>query len=260
MPVATSSFAPLMVCPFPLGPFSPHVQCVSACPPPSHSFVPLYFSVNASPMRATLSGSLSLQAAGSGNLETMGLKFWLFLFQSLLSFHCRTFHHFCSSSICLLRDSQILSLTLLFCFCMCSVAPVFRQKITPLEINFGSNARFECETEDAPSVTFKWFKSGIEIKQSEKCRIVSRHTSSSLELLRPLQADSGEYTCKASNQHGADSCSASLTVTGKSLWHERCFPCERERILGLLPGVGLGLELGRLTASHPLRFKHPAEI
>uniref|UniRef100_A0AAZ1XBU0 Ig-like domain-containing protein n=1 Tax=Oreochromis aureus TaxID=47969 RepID=A0AAZ1XBU0_OREAU len=66
-----------------------------------------------------------------------------------------------------------------------------------------------------PDVTFKWYKSGTEIRQSEKYRIVSCHTSSTLELLNPVKADSGEYTCKASNQHGTDSCTASLIVTGK---------------------------------------------
>uniref|UniRef100_A0A3P9Q014 Ig-like domain-containing protein n=1 Tax=Poecilia reticulata TaxID=8081 RepID=A0A3P9Q014_POERE len=75
-----------------------------------------------------------------------------------------------------------------------------------------SHAKFDCETEDAPNVTFKWYKSNIEIKQSEKYRIISRHTGSSLELLNPVKADSGEYTCKASNQHGSDSCTASLIM------------------------------------------------
>lgn len=96
-----------------------------------------------------------------------------------------------------------------------AVPPVFRKKITPLEINVGSNAKFQCELEDAPNVTFKWYKSGIEIKQSEKYRILSDTTSSYLELPNPVKADSGEYTCKASNQHGVDSCTSSLTVTGK---------------------------------------------
>lgn len=114
--------------------------------------------------------------------------------------------------------------------------PVFRQKITPLEINIGSHAKFECEIEDAPSVTFKWYRSGIEIKQSEKYRILSSHISSSLELLNPVKADSSEYTCKASNQHGTDSCTASLIVTGKTPegpFLKYCFMCvcEREREL-----------------------------
>lgn len=101
-------------------------------------------------------------------------------------------------------------------FLCASVPPVFMQKIAPLEINVGSTAKFECEIEDAPNVTFKWYKSGIEIKQSDKFRILSRQTSSSLELLNPIKADSSEYTCKASNQHGTASCTASLIVTGKT--------------------------------------------
>lgn len=105
--------------------------------------------------------------------------------------------------------------------------PVFRLRITPLEINVGSSAKFECEITEAPDVTFRWYKSGTEIKQSEKYRILSSSAASALELLNPVKSDSGEYTCKASNQHGVDSCAASLVVTGKT-------PClqfftERER-------------------------------
>lgn len=94
--------------------------------------------------------------------------------------------------------------------------PVFKHRITPLEINVGNQARFECDTEDAPNVSFKWFKDGHPIKEGDKYRIISRFTASSLEVLSPAKDDSGEYTCKASNQHGSDECSASLNVTGKS--------------------------------------------
>lgn len=94
--------------------------------------------------------------------------------------------------------------------------PVFRYKIVPVEINVGSPAMFECETEDAPNVVFKWSKDGQPIKDGDKCRIISRVSTSSLELLSPNKDDSGEYSCKASNQHGSDECSASLRVTGKS--------------------------------------------
>ncbi|KAG9340901.1 hypothetical protein JZ751_020094, partial [Albula glossodonta] len=69
---------------------------------------------------------------------------------------------------------------------------------------------FECETEEAPNVKFKWYKSGIEIRDGANYRILSRYHTSSLELLNPTKADSGEYMCKATNQHGGDSCSASL--------------------------------------------------
>uniref|UniRef100_A0A3Q3GVP7 Ig-like domain-containing protein n=1 Tax=Labrus bergylta TaxID=56723 RepID=A0A3Q3GVP7_9LABR len=69
---------------------------------------------------------------------------------------------------------------------------------------------------DAPNVSFKWFKDGHPIKEGDKYRIISRFSTASLELLSPNKDDSGEYTCKASNQHGSDECSASLSVTGKN--------------------------------------------
>lgn len=93
-----------------------------------------------------------------------------------------------------------------------SVPPVFRHKIKNLEVSVGSPAKFECEIEAAPGVTFK---SGSELRHSDKCRIISRLHTSSLEIFSPTVADSGEFTCKASNRHGSDSCSAKLSVTGK---------------------------------------------
>lgn len=98
--------------------------------------------------------------------------------------------------------------------------PVFRHRIVPLEINIGNAARFDCEIEDAPNVNFKWFKDGQPIKDGDKYRIINRTSTSSLELLSPTKDDSGEYACKASNVHGVDECSATLSLTGNS---DACF-------------------------------------
>lgn len=124
---------------------------------------------------------------------------------------------FCFSCLCsLLVSKHVKNNVLTYFLCVHnSVPPVFRQKIQNLEVNVGSPAKFECEIEEAPGVTFKWFKSGTELRHSDKCRIISRHHTSSLEIFSPAVADSGEYNCKASNRHGSDSCSAKLTVTGK---------------------------------------------
>lgn len=98
--------------------------------------------------------------------------------------------------------------------------PVFRYKIQPLEINVGEPAKFECEIEeDAQNVNFKWFKSGTEIRQSEKYRIISHHHSSSMEVMNTGSGDSAEFSCKATNQHGSEKCSAYLTVSRKSMFN-----------------------------------------
>lgn len=93
--------------------------------------------------------------------------------------------------------------------------PVFKKKICDMQGNIGSPVKFECEIEETPNVTFKWFKSGSEIRQSDKFRIISRQNTSSLELLNPTKDDIGEYSCRASNKHGSDTCSANLSITGE---------------------------------------------
>uniref|UniRef100_A0A673JG62 Ig-like domain-containing protein n=1 Tax=Sinocyclocheilus rhinocerous TaxID=307959 RepID=A0A673JG62_9TELE len=79
--------------------------------------------------------------------------------------------------------------------------PVFKKKICDVQSNIGSPVKFECEIEETPNVTFKWSKSGSEIRQSDKFRIISRQSTSSLELLNPTKDDIGEYSCRASNKH-----------------------------------------------------------
>uniref|UniRef100_A0A8C6LD64 Ig-like domain-containing protein n=1 Tax=Nothobranchius furzeri TaxID=105023 RepID=A0A8C6LD64_NOTFU len=94
-----------------------------------------------------------------------------------------------------------------------SVPPVFKQKINPVDINAGDQAKFVCETEEAPNVTFKWYKSGIEIRQI-KYKITFKNGAASLEILDLLVADSGTYTCEVSNNAGSDSCSTIVAVKG----------------------------------------------
>ncbi len=96
-----------------------------------------------------------------------------------------------------------------------SVPPVFKKTICDMQSNIGSSVKFECEIEETPNVTFKWFKSGSEIRQSDKFRIISRQSTSSLEILNPTKDDVGEYSCRASNKHGSDNCSANLNITGE---------------------------------------------
>lgn len=92
-------------------------------------------------------------------------------------------------------------------------APVIKRRIEPLEVALGHLAKFTCEIQGAPNVRFQWFKAGREIYESDKCSIRSSNYVSSLEILRTQVVDCGEYTCKASNEYGSVSCTATLTVT-----------------------------------------------
>lgn len=92
---------------------------------------------------------------------------------------------------------------------------MIKRRIEPLEVALGHLAKFTCEIQSAPNVRFQWFKAGREIYESDKCSIRSSNYVSSLEILRTQVVDCGEYTCKASNEYGSVSCTATLTVTGK---------------------------------------------
>lgn len=76
-------------------------------------------------------------------------------------------------------------------------------------------AKFTCEVETTPNVKFQWYKAGREIYDGDKYSIRSSNYLSTLEIPRPQVVDCGEYSCKASNQHGSVSSTAFLTVTGK---------------------------------------------
>lgn len=100
--------------------------------------------------------------------------------------------------------------------------PVFRTRIVPMEINVGNAVKFECEVDEAPEVSFAWYKDGHQVHEGHKYTIISRSRTSCLQIPQPIKEDSGEYTCKVSNQHGSDQCSAPLTVTGKSVTRGLC--------------------------------------
>uniref|UniRef100_A0A8B9BI17 Ig-like domain-containing protein n=1 Tax=Anser brachyrhynchus TaxID=132585 RepID=A0A8B9BI17_9AVES len=94
-----------------------------------------------------------------------------------------------------------------------SVAPILRRRLESLEVAVNHVAKFTCEVETAPNVRFQWYKAGREIYDGDKYSIHTSNYLSTLEILRPQVVDYGEYSCKASNQHGSVSSTALLTVT-----------------------------------------------
>ncbi|NXM99795.1 TITIN protein, partial [Sylvia borin] len=93
------------------------------------------------------------------------------------------------------------------------VAPILRRRLEPLEVAVNHVAKFTCEVEMAPNVKFQWYKAGREIYDGDKYTIRTSNYLSTLEIPRPQVVDCGEYSCKASNQHGSVSSTAALTVT-----------------------------------------------
>lgn len=61
-----------------------------------------------------------------------------------------------------------------------------------------------------------WFHKEKEIKQSDFFRMSQFDDSCQLEISKVYPEDEGEYSCVATNSAGTVSCSATLTLDGKS--------------------------------------------
>lgn len=83
------------------------------------------------------------------------------------------------------------------------------------EVAVNHVAKFTCEIEMAPNVRFQWYRAGREIYDGDKFAIHTANYTSTLEIPRPQVVDCGEYSCKASNQYGSVTSTATLKVTGK---------------------------------------------
>ncbi|XFF80339.1 hypothetical protein AB1E18_006558 [Capra hircus] len=71
-----------------------------------------------------------------------------------------------------------------------------------------------CEAIGNPRPTISWAKNGEEVQFSDRILL---QPDDSLQILAPVEADVGFYTCNASNALGYDSVSIAITLAGKPL-------------------------------------------
>ena len=78
-----------------------------------------------------------------------------------------------------------------------------------------SNATFVCNIQSEPTHITDWYFNGMPLNSSSKYVITGRGTaSSSLSITGVVYADSGDYTCVATNEHGTTNATGRLTVQG----------------------------------------------
>lgn len=82
---------------------------------------------------------------------------------------------------------------------------------------------FECKVAGTPEISMKWFKDGVQIRQSLKYKISFFTSVAVLEVCVVSQQDSGKYFCEASNEAGTESCIFELVVKG---WFSFLCLCE----------------------------------
>lgn len=89
--------------------------------------------------------------------------------------------------------------------------PRIHSHIRDVTVSEGHNVKLTC-TASGPEMSIRWLKDGIPVEKSIKNRILVNEGILSLEILRAIASDSGEYTCSLKNQNGEASTSAIVTI------------------------------------------------
>lgn len=93
--------------------------------------------------------------------------------------------------------------------------PYFIKKLDPTAIlKKGETTIFECKVTGTPEIKVAWFKNYREISIDEKCRMTFVDSVAILEIADINLDDTGNYSCKAQNEAGSESCDIMVTVKG----------------------------------------------
>ncbi|XP_026501926.1 titin-like [Terrapene carolina triunguis] len=138
--------------------------------------------------------------------------------------------------------------------------PLFDIPIAPVDAFAGDSADFECHISGTQPIKVTWAKNNQEIRTGRKYHISYVDNIAYLTVLNIDNADSGTYTCHASNEVGKDSCAAQLSIKERKI--PPSFTKKLSEIVEETEGNILKLE-GRVSGSQPLTiawYKNNQEI
>uniref|UniRef100_A0A8C8VEM4 Ig-like domain-containing protein n=1 Tax=Pelusios castaneus TaxID=367368 RepID=A0A8C8VEM4_9SAUR len=90
--------------------------------------------------------------------------------------------------------------------------PLFDIPIAPVDVIAGESADFECHISGTQPIKVTWAKNNQELRTGGKYQISYVENIAHLTVLNTDSADSGKYSCHASNEVGKDSCTAQLSI------------------------------------------------
>ncbi|XP_036965132.1 myosin light chain kinase, smooth muscle isoform X4 [Acanthopagrus latus] len=91
-------------------------------------------------------------------------------------------------------------------------APRFVRRLADLKVMDGSRVTMMVELTGRPLPEVVWLHNGQEVKESEDFHLLREEKRCTLLIQEVFPEDTGTYSCRAWNQHGADSTQCTLTV------------------------------------------------
>uniref|UniRef100_A0A803T195 Ig-like domain-containing protein n=1 Tax=Anolis carolinensis TaxID=28377 RepID=A0A803T195_ANOCA len=90
------------------------------------------------------------------------------------------------------------------------IPPKFTKKLKKMDSIKGSFVHLECIVSGSHPISIQWYKDGKEITASDKHKYSFHDNTAFLEINQLEGADSGSYTCEATNKAGRNQCSQIL--------------------------------------------------
>lgn len=89
--------------------------------------------------------------------------------------------------------------------------PHIHSHIRDVTVAEGNSVKLTC-TASGPEMNIRWLRDGNHVEKGLRHRILVNEGILTLEILRAMASDSGEYTCLITNQNGEASTSSIVTV------------------------------------------------
>ena len=81
----------------------------------------------------------------------------------------------------------------------------------------GAPLHLEAQVDEDTGVTIIWTRDGRKVHQSPDCKLSFERKMVTLDIPKTTLRDCGQYVCKATNDAGSATCSASVKVQGKTI-------------------------------------------
>lgn len=91
---------------------------------------------------------------------------------------------------------------------------MFIRKLTNVQAVMGSVVTMECKVTGSPLLSIEWSKGKQKITSSSRYKLLHIDNTVSLQLKLTESTDTGEYSCRVTNEAGSCVCSGVLTAKG----------------------------------------------